>query len=144
MAEKETVINWMEDDEFASVFTYDGRLKNKFSKYPGKDNGKGGVEFTVPVSDLLIQVRDRSSSKKAQMSDDERQAIGIRLQTAKASKFGLTLPEYKSLRLRPGQAPTEKQIADAKAGIVPERETVESGSPSTSKRRPSRSSRNRS
>jgi hypothetical protein len=48
------------------------------------------------------------------MSAEERKAVGVRLQTARAAKMGLTLDQLKALKIRPGQKPTAEQLAQVK------------------------------
>lgn len=48
------------------------------------------------------------------MSEEQRKAAGIRLQTARASKYGLTIEQYRELHLRPGKTPTADDLARVK------------------------------
>jgi hypothetical protein len=44
-------------------------------------------------------------------TDEEKEALAKKLWGARAGKYGLTIPELKSLHLRAGVAPSEEQIA---------------------------------
>lgn len=74
-----------------------------------------------PVDPLALdEVEDEVETKidgrkKRTYTDEERKAIGVRLQTARAKNLGLTYDEFKSLRLRPGAKPTDEQMAEIEA-----------------------------
>ena len=53
----------------------------------------------------------KTERAKKNLTDEQRKAIGVRLQTAKAAKMGLTYEQLKALKLRPGQKPTDEQMA---------------------------------
>jgi hypothetical protein len=69
-----------------------------------------GAEYQVVFSGQTSGKVKRVST----MSDEQRKATGVRLQTARATKFGLTLDQYRELHLRPGQAPTAEDLARVK------------------------------
>jgi len=60
---------------------------------------KCGTEFQVVFSGQPSAKVKRVST----MSDEQRKAVGIRLQTARAAKMGLTLDQLRTLKIRPGQ-----------------------------------------
>lgn len=68
-----------------------------------------GRRYTISVveGDAPVQKPKRTRV----MSEADRKATGIRLQTARAAKLGLTLEQYRELHLRPGQKPTAEDIA---------------------------------
>ena len=59
----------------------------------------------------------RTGRAVREYTDEERKAIGVRLQTARAEKLGLTYEELRYLKLRPGVLPTAAQIKEAKAAV---------------------------
>ncbi len=69
-----------------------------------------GTEYQVVFSGQTIEKVKRVST----MSDEQRKAVGIRLQTARAAKMGLTLDQLRTLKIRPGQKPTAEQLAQVK------------------------------
>jgi len=71
---------------------------------------KCGAEFQVVFSGETSGKVKRVST----MSDEQRKAVGIRLQTARAAKMGLTLDQLRTLKIRPGQKPTAEQLAQVK------------------------------
>src|SRR5437773_8871424 len=78
---------------------------------------KCGTEFIVKVQfgDQVVSNGETVKTKRAStMSDEQRKAVGIRLQTARAAKMGLTLDQLKALKIRPGQKPTAEQLAQVK------------------------------
>lgn len=60
---------------------------------------KCGTEFRISVvfGEQTVGKVKRVSS----MSDEQRKAAGVRLQTARASKYGLSLEQYRELHLAP-------------------------------------------
>lgn len=68
-----------------------------------------GAEYQVVFSGQSAKVKRVST-----MSDEQRKAVGIRLQTARAAKMGLTLDQLRTLKIRPGQKPTPEQMAQVK------------------------------
>jgi hypothetical protein len=75
---------------------------------------KCGTEFVVRVQfgDQVITNGQAVKTKRVStLSDEQRKAIGIRLQTARAAKMGLTLDQLRTLKIRPGQKPTPAQLA---------------------------------
>lgn len=77
-----------------------------------------GTEYQVVFSGQTSGKVKRVST----MSDEQRKAVGIRLQTARASKMGLTLDQMKALRIRPGQTPSAEDLARVK-GEAPAKPT---------------------
>ncbi|MBA2370432.1 MAG: hypothetical protein H0V71_02175 [Chloroflexi bacterium] len=71
---------------------------------------KCGTEFQVVFSGQPSAKVKRVST----MSDEQRKAVGIRLQTARAAKMGLTLDQLRTLKIRPGQKPTAEDLARVK------------------------------
>jgi len=71
---------------------------------------KCGTEFQVVFSGQPSAKVKRVST----MSDEQRKAVGIRLQTARAAKMGLTLDQLRTLKIRPGQQPTAEDLARVK------------------------------
>jgi hypothetical protein len=71
---------------------------------------KCGTEFQVVFSGQTSGKVKRVST----MSAEDRKAVGIRLQTARAAKMGLTLDQLRTLKIRPGQKPTAEQLAQVK------------------------------
>lgn len=65
-------------------------------------NGDGEVEVEESIKPARV---------KREYTDEERKAIGVRLQTARAKNLGLTYDEFKEMRLRPGAKPTTEQMA---------------------------------
>ena len=72
---------------------------------------KCGTEFEVVFAGQAAAIKTKRVST---MSAEDRKAVGIRLQTARAAKMGLTLDQLKTLKIRPGQQPTAEQLAQAK------------------------------
>lgn len=75
---------------------------------------KCGTEFIVRVQfgDQVITNGQAVKTKRVStLSDEQRKAIGVRLQTARATKLGLTLDQLRTLKIRPGQKPTAEQLA---------------------------------
>ncbi len=70
-----------------------------------------GAEYQVVFSGQTSGKVKRVST----MSDEQRKAVGIRLQTARAAKMGLTLDQLRTLKIRPGQKPTAEQLAQVKS-----------------------------
>lgn len=70
-----------------------------------------GAEYQVVFSGQAAAVKTKRVST---MSDEQRKAVGIRLQTARAAKMGLTLDQLRTLKIRPGQKPTAEQLAEVK------------------------------
>lgn len=70
-----------------------------------------GAEYQVVFSGQTTSKPKRVST----MSPEDRKAVGIRLQTARAAKMGLTLDQLKALKIRPGQQPTADQLAQVKS-----------------------------
>jgi hypothetical protein len=78
---------------------------------------KCGTEFVVRVQfgDKVITNGETIKVKKVStMTEEQRKAVGIRLQTARAAKMGLTLDQLRTLKIRPGQKPTAEQLAQVK------------------------------
>lgn len=73
-------------------------------------------QLKCPNCGTGFQVVFESKQKKraSTMSVEDRKATGIRLQTARATKLGLTLEQYRELHLRPGQQPTAEDLARVK------------------------------
>lgn len=72
---------------------------------------KCGTEFEVVFAG---QAATAKTKRVSTMSEEERKAVGIRLQTARAAKMGLTLDQLRTLKIRPGQQPTAEQLAQVK------------------------------
>jgi hypothetical protein len=75
---------------------------------------KCGTEFIVRVQfgDQVITNGQAVKTKRVStLTDEQRKAIGVRLQTARAAKLGLTLDQLRTLKIRPGQKPTAEQLA---------------------------------
>ena len=122
--EKETTINWMPNDKFAEVFSNDKTVEARL-KSAGFESGTGDNQhfYRVPVESIKFgNTQDRRGRKN--LTDDQRRAIGIRLQTARAGKFGLTLEQFKSLKLRPGVAPTAEQVTSLTSTEAPKPKRV--------------------
>ena len=82
--EKETIINYNEQEPEADIFTYNKafikHLKTKMKLTPYHDNGFGGLSFKVEKSRL------RFPQPKRQMSDKAKKASAARLAKARAGK----------------------------------------------------------
>ena len=72
---------------------------------------KCGTEFMVNVVFDGQETSKAKTKRVSTLSDEQRKAIGVRLQTARAAKMGLTLDQLKALKIRPGQQPTPEDIA---------------------------------
>ena len=75
---------------------------------------KCGTEFSVRVQfgDQVVTNGEAVKTKRVStMTPEQRKAVGIRLQTARAAKLGLTLEQLQQLKLRPGQKPTAEDLA---------------------------------
>jgi hypothetical protein len=70
-----------------------------------------GTEYQVVFAG---QAAPAKTKRVSTMSDEQRKAVGIRLQTARAAKMGLTLDQLRTLKIRPGQKPTAEQLAQVK------------------------------
>jgi hypothetical protein len=70
-----------------------------------------GAEYQVVFSG---QAPAAKTKRVSTMSEADRKAVGIRLQTARAAKMGLTLDQLRTLKIRPGQKPTAEQLAQVK------------------------------
>jgi hypothetical protein len=72
---------------------------------------KCGTELEVVFAGQAAAAKTKRVST---MSEADRKAVGIRLQTARAAKMGLTLDQLRTLKIRPGQQPTAEQLAQVK------------------------------
>jgi hypothetical protein len=72
---------------------------------------KCGAEFEVVFAGQAAVAKTKRVST---MSAEDRKAVGIRLQSARAAKMGLTLDQLRTLKIRPGQKPTPEQMAQLK------------------------------
>jgi hypothetical protein len=116
---QETVINWLSGDERVSVFTTDKSVVALLEKLGFHVEVEGEHEFMIPISAIRFSgTKTKTGKAKRELTPEQRTAIGVRLQTAKAAKFGLTMDQYRSLKLRPGQKPTAQQMLDAKNEVV--------------------------
>ena len=119
---QETTINWVSGDERVSIFTTDRSVIAELVKAGFQVEVEGEHEFMVPVSAIRFSgTKTKTGKAKRELTAEQRTAIGVRLQTAKAAKFGLTMDQYKSLKLRPGQTPMDQ----LNAGIVYEADIME-------------------
>jgi len=117
---QETTINWVSGDERVSIFTTDRSVVAELEKLGFQVETEGEHEYMVPVSAIRFSgTKTKTGKAKRELTDDQRKAIGVRLQTAKAAKFGMTLEQYRSLKLRPGQKPTDEQIVEMSLTAVP-------------------------
>ena len=75
---------------------------------------KCGTEFIVRVQfgdQVITNGQAVKAKRQSNLTEAERKAIGVRLQTARAAKMGLTLDQLRTLKIRPGQKPTPEDIA---------------------------------
>ena len=63
------------------------------------------LESKAVASQTAAKVR-----KVHNYTDEEKKAIGFRLQSARAKNLGLTYEEFKTLHLRPGSNPTKDEM----------------------------------
>lgn len=122
---KETTINFNDMSDMAVVYTEDraimGGLKNLGYTEDTERKSKHGNWFLVPRTEVRfgpvqIQMTKSGRVKKVKrpsnLTDEQRKAIGVRLQTARAVKLGLTYDQFRAMKLRPGAVPTPEQMAD--------------------------------
>ena len=83
--ERETIINFNEEEKTASVYTYNKDLRNKLNKLVGVNpdihvirSSDEMSEFEVPKSWIKV-----SPPKQVNLSDEQRAAIAARLQASR-------------------------------------------------------------
>lgn len=83
--ERETIINFNEEEKIASVYTYNKALRNKLNKLVGVNpdihvirSSDEMSEFEVPKSWIKV-----SPPKQVNLSDEQRAAIAARLQASR-------------------------------------------------------------
>lgn len=83
--ERETIINFNEEEKVASVYTYNKSLRNKLNKLLGVNQDIHIIrssdemsEFEVPKSWIKV-----SPPKQVNLSDEQRAAIAARLQASR-------------------------------------------------------------
>lgn len=83
--ERETIINFNEEEKIASVYTFNKALKNKLNKLVGVNpdihvirSSDEMSEFEVPKSWIKV-----SPPKQVNLSDEQRAAIAARLQASR-------------------------------------------------------------
>lgn len=83
--ERETIINFNEEEKVASVYTYNKSLRNKLNKLLGVNQDIHLIrssdemsEFEVPKSWIKV-----SPPKQVNLSDEQRAAIAARLQASR-------------------------------------------------------------
>ena len=83
--ERETIINFNEEEKVASVYTYNKSLRNKLNKLLGVNQDIHIIrssdemsEFEVPKSWIKV-----SPPKQVNLSDEQRAAIAARLQVSR-------------------------------------------------------------
>lgn len=83
--ERETIINFNEEEKTASVYTYNKSLRNKLNKLVGVNpdihvirSSDEMSEFEVPKNWIKI-----SPPKQLNLSDEQRAAIAARLQSSR-------------------------------------------------------------
>lgn len=83
--ERETIINFNEEEKTASVYTYNKSLRNKLNKLVGVNpdihvirSSDEMSEFEVPKSWIKV-----SPPKQVNLSDEQRAAIAARLQASR-------------------------------------------------------------
>lgn len=83
--ERETIINFNEEEKVASVYTYNKSLRNKLNKLVGVNpdihvirSSDEMSEFEVPKSWIKV-----SPPKQVNLSDEQRAAIAARLQASR-------------------------------------------------------------
>lgn len=83
--ERETIINFNEEEKVASVYTYNKSLRNKLNKLLGVNQDIHVIrssdemsEFEVPKSWIKV-----SPPKQVNLSDEQRAAIAARLQASR-------------------------------------------------------------
>lgn len=83
--ERETIINFNEEGNTASVYTYNKALRNKLNKLVGVNpdihvirSSDEMSEFEVPKSWIKV-----SPPKQVNLSDEQRAAIAARLQSSR-------------------------------------------------------------
>lgn len=83
--ERETIINFNEEEKTASIYTYNKALRNKLNKLVGVNpdihvirSSDEMSEFEVPKSWIKV-----SPPKQVNLSDEQRAAIAARLQASR-------------------------------------------------------------
>lgn len=83
--ERETIINFNEADELASIFTYDRawqrQLEKKLGLKPVMDNGSGGKEYEIDKK----RIKPPRAPKK--LSPEDKAKIASRLANSRKSKL---------------------------------------------------------
>ena len=83
--ERETIVNFNEAENTASIYTNNRRWKNRLAKMgyePTEDDGEGGLTFEVPKSVIQLPV----ARKSREYTDEEREAIAERLAKARTDR----------------------------------------------------------
>ena len=69
----------------------------------------------IEENGVAVRDEDGRKTRGRNMSDEDRKAVGERLQGARAKNLGLqSIEQLRALKLRPGQNPTKAQIAQVK------------------------------
>jgi len=83
--ERETIINFNEDEEMANIFTYNRRwqehLEKKLGLKPIMDNGSGGKEYEIDKR------RIKPPRAQRNLSPDDKAKIANRLARSRSSKL---------------------------------------------------------
>lgn len=83
--EKETILNFNEGEEIASLYTYNKKLQNRFDKLVAelpslvsrKDNGHGAVTYELPKKMLILKIQRPISAAEQQRRSAYGKAHGI-------------------------------------------------------------------
>lgn len=86
--ERETILNFNEGEEIASLYTYNQKLQNRFDKLAAelpelvsrKDNGHGAVTYDLPKRMLILKIQKPLSEAERQRRSEYGKAHGIRPQ----------------------------------------------------------------
>ncbi|MEG1578791.1 MAG: molecular chaperone [Oscillospiraceae bacterium] len=86
--EKETILNFNEGEEIASLYTYNQKLQKRFDKFveefPAlvrrKDNGHGAVTYDLPKKMLILKIQKPISETERQRRSAYAKAHGIHAQ----------------------------------------------------------------
>ena len=86
--EKETILNFNEGEEIASLYTYNQKLQKRFDALAAelpelvsrKDNGHGGVTYDLPKKMLTLKIQKPISEAERQRRREYGKAHGIHAQ----------------------------------------------------------------
>ena len=88
--EKETIINWNEAENLASIYTFNAGLKKRLAlfakKYPDlcqqeKTHEQGGVSYVLDKSRLSIRLQPPMSEERRRKASENAKQTGFRSRT---------------------------------------------------------------